>query len=174
VAVRGTSGAGKSTFAAELASRLGVRHIELDALHHGPNWAQPSAEEFQRRVRAAMQVAPDGWVCDGNYDSKLGTLITEAADVVVWLDPPLQTILQRLLRRTWHRIHNNVELWNGNRESWRTVFFERDALVWWAVRSFFRHRREWPGRGYVRLRSDRAARHWLDAITPPRTDCQES
>lgn len=174
VGVRGTSGAGKSTFASEVAYRLGVPHIELDALHHGPNWAQPTAEEFQQRVRAAMQAAPDGWVVDGNYDGKLGALVTGAADVIVWLDPPLHTILNRLLRRTFYRVRNNVELWNGNRESWRTAIWQRDALVWWAVRSFFRHRREWPGRGYVRLRSDRAARRWLAEISPPRTGCRES
>src|SRR5690348_18218982 len=90
--VRGTSGAGKSTFAAELATRLGVPHIELDALHHGPNWAQPTAAEFQARVKAAMAAAPDGWVIDGNYDSKLGGLVTGAADIVVWLDPPLYVV----------------------------------------------------------------------------------
>jgi adenylate kinase family enzyme len=37
VAVRGGTGSGKSTFARELARRLDVPHVELDALHHGPN-----------------------------------------------------------------------------------------------------------------------------------------
>src|SRR2546425_568451 len=68
VNVKGTSGSGKSTFAAELARRLDVPYVELDALHHGPNWSEPTDEEFQERVREAMAGAPDGWVIDGNYE----------------------------------------------------------------------------------------------------------
>ena len=45
IVVKGTSGAGKSTFAAELARRLDLVYVELDALHHGPNWTEASAEE---------------------------------------------------------------------------------------------------------------------------------
>ena len=54
IVVKGTSGAGKSTFAAELAPRLGLPYIELDALHHGPNWSAPTAEEFRTRVGAVL------------------------------------------------------------------------------------------------------------------------
>jgi adenylate kinase family enzyme len=160
--IRGTTGAGKSTLAQCLAERLGVPHIELDALHHGANWAQPTREEFRARVQAAMAAAPDGWVIDGNYDSKLDSLVTSAADVVVWLDPPLHRLLRRVVARTFFRITRRVTLWNGNRESWRSALWGRDALIWWSMGSFFRHRREWPARGYVRLRSDREAQDWLE------------
>ena len=34
IVIKGTSGVGKTTFGAELAARLGVPFIELDALHH--------------------------------------------------------------------------------------------------------------------------------------------
>jgi adenylate kinase family enzyme len=37
--VVGTSGSGKTTMAAHLARALGVVHVELDALQHGPDWA---------------------------------------------------------------------------------------------------------------------------------------
>jgi adenylate kinase family enzyme len=172
--VRGTTGSGKSTFSAELARRLGVPHIELDALHHGPNWAQPTPEEFRERVAAALASARDGWVVDGNYDSKLGSLVTDAADTVVWLDPPLPMVLGRLLRRTLRRIVHRVELWNGNRETWATAFWGRDALLWWAFGAHFRHRRHWVGRGYIRLHSDHAARAWLEQTVTCRTDSRGS
>src|SRR5690242_12930480 len=98
--VRGSSGAGKSTFAAELARRLALSYIELDALHHGPNWSAPTAEEFTARVREAMAASPAGWVVDGNYDSKLGETVVGAADTIVWLDLPFRIKLRRLWRRT--------------------------------------------------------------------------
>ena len=58
VNVKGTSGSGKSTFGRELAERLGVTYVELDALHHGPNWAESMVEEFQARVRKTMDANP--------------------------------------------------------------------------------------------------------------------
>src|SRR5215212_9956862 len=104
IVVRGVSGAGKSTFAAELADRLGLAYVELDALHHGPNWSAPTSDEFQARVCEAMDAAPGGWVIDGNYDTKLGETVAGAADTIVWLDLPLRVKLPRVWRRSLHRI----------------------------------------------------------------------
>ena len=170
IAVRGTSGAGKSTFAAELARRLGLAHVELDALHHGPNWSAPPAEEFRARVRAAMAAAPAGWVIDGDYDAKLGETVVGAADTIVWLDLPLRVTFPRLWRRTLHRIRHNVELWGGNRETWRDQFASRHSIFVWTIISHVKQRREWPARfggdpRLVRLRSDTAARCWLEGQT---------
>jgi len=169
VAVKGASGSGKTTLAAELARRLGVAHIELDGLHHGPNWSEPTAEQFRAIVQGAMDDHPDGWVIDGNYERKLDRLVTDAADTVVWLDMSLALLLGRLWRRTSSRIRQHVELWNGNRESWSTAFWGRDSLFAWTVRAFFRHRREWPQRfachpGFVRLRTPAEVRCWLDEL----------
>jgi len=150
-----------------LAEELGVPHIELDALHHGPDWAEPRLEEFRQRVEAA--IAGDGWVVDGNYGGKLGDLVLEGADLVVWLDPPLRTILRRLWRRTLHRIRNRVELWSGNRETWRNVFLSRDSLFLWVLKTHFRRRRELTAKlarfQAVRLRSPEAADAWLERFT---------
>ena len=161
VNVKGISGSGKSTFSRELAERLGVPYLELDAIHHGPNWTEASAEELQARVREFMANAPDGWVIDGNYESKLGDLVLDAADAIVWLDLPLRLALRRLWRRTLTRI------WSGNRESWRGGFWGRDSLFAWTLRSWVRHRRRWPRKfagdpRVVRLRSVEEARRWLE------------
>ncbi len=167
VNVKGISGSGKSTFSRELAERLGVPYLELDAIHHGPNWTEASADELQARVREFMAGAPDGWVIDGNYESKLGGLVLEAADEIVWLDPPLRVALRRLWRRTVTRIRDDVELWSGNRESWRGGFWGRESLFAWTLRSWVRHRRQWPRKfagdpRVVRLRSAEDARRWLE------------
>ncbi len=170
VNVKGISGSGKSTFAVELARRLELPYIELDALHHGPNWSEPTAEEFRTQVRDAMDAVPDGWVIDGNYESKLGDTVLREADTIVWLDLPFRVKARWLWRRSAHRIRGGVELWHGNRESWRGVLLGRDALFWWMVRGHFRHRRRWPRRfegdeRVVRLRSVEEARRWLDTTS---------
>ena len=166
ILVLGASGNGKTTVACTLAARLGVPHVELDALHHGPNWSEPPADEFRRRVAAALD--GDGWVADGDYSSKLGDLVLERADTVVWLDQPLPLILWRLWRRTYRRIRRREELWSGNRESWRGAFWGRESLFVWTIRSHFRKRRTLPERfarhphlEVVRLRSPRAVERYL-------------
>jgi adenylate kinase family enzyme len=168
ITVRGSSGSGKSTFSQELARRLGLTWIELDALHHGPNWSAPTPEEFRERVRAALAAAPNGWVVDGDYDGKLGDTVLGAADTIVWLDIPLWVSYPRMVRRSLHRIRHDVELWNGNRETWRDQFASRESIFYWTLRLHLRQHRTWPARfgddpRLVRLRSAAEVRRWLDA-----------
>jgi adenylate kinase family enzyme/ADP-ribose pyrophosphatase YjhB (NUDIX family) len=167
--VKGESGAGKTTVSQELASRLGLPWVELDALHHGPDWTEASADQLQAKVRGFMDASPGGWVIDGNYERKLGGLVVDAADTIVWLDLPLRVKLRRVWRRTRARIRGELKLWNDNVETWRSAFWGRESLFAWTIRSHFRHRRQWP-RLYggdprvIRLRSETEIREWLATL----------
>jgi adenylate kinase family enzyme len=169
VAVVGGSCSGKTTVARKLSTILGVPHVELDALHHDPGWQEPTGEVMQARVRAALASAPAGWVVDGNYRAKLGTLVLERADTAVFLDPPLPVAFGRALRRTLVRTITGEELWNGNREELRHLF-TRNWIPWWVLRTHRRYRREIPERvaahdlELVRLRSGGAVERWLQSI----------
>jgi len=143
--IASASGCGKTTVGRTLAGRLGVPFHELDALNHGPNWTEATPDELRARVEPLLE--GDGWVIDGGYQGKLGDLVLEAADVVVWLDLPRRVWLPRLLRRTIRRIVTREELWAaGNRETMRTALVGRDALFPFALRAFRRRRREYSGR----------------------------
>ena len=142
-------------------------HIELDAIHHGPNWTEERVEVFRAKVDEAT--AGDAWVVDGNYERKIGDLVLERADLVVWLDLPLRTALRRLWARTRGRIKDGTELWaTGNRESWRTAFWGRESLFAWTIRSHLRRRRTAPVRlarfPVVRLRSPADVDRWLESL----------
>ena len=166
IAVVGTSGSGKTTVARKLAERLGLPHVELDALFHGPGWTETPVEEFRRQVASATEA--EGWVVDGNYETRLGDLVLERADTVVWLDLPLPLALSRVTRRTIRRIRTREELWSGNRESWRGGFFGWESMFVWTIRTHVRRRREVPERltrhphlHVVRLRSAREVADYL-------------
>jgi len=174
VAIVGTTGSGKTTLARRLATCLGLRHIELDALHWDPNWSEAAIDVFRDRTSRAL--AGDGWVVDGNY-SKVRDIVWGRADTVVWLDYPLWLVLTRLLRRTVWRGVARTELWNGNRERLWPQLCSRDSLILWALQSYPRHRAEYPRLfqrpeyqhlSAVRLRSARAAVAWLARV------CQRS
>jgi adenylate kinase family enzyme len=170
VSVIGGSCTGKTTLSRELAARLGVPHVELDALHHDAGWQEAPAEVLRARVEAALDGAQEGWVVDGNYHGKIGTYVQERADTVVVLDLPHRTALRRVLWRTLRRSVTREELWNGNRESLRLAF-SRDSIVWWVVRQHGKYMTKWQPRlaplthlEIVRLRSSHEVREWLQSI----------
>ena len=123
-----------------LAERLHARHVEIDALWHGPNWEPCGEDELRRRVSAATD--GDGWISDGTYHTIIGDLVLERADTIVWLDLPARIVMWRLLRRSWVRKRDKVELWHGNREApWREQI---RWLFWPAFKRVFENRRRLP------------------------------
>ena len=170
IAVVGTTGSGKTTMARRIAQRLALKHVELDALHWGPDWTPAPIELFRERTAQALD--GDAWVVDGNY-GKVRDIVWSRADTVVWLDYPLLVILGRLVWRTLRRIITREELWQGNRERFVAQFASRDSLFLWALRTYPRRRREYPALlqrpehvrlTVVHLRSPGDARDWLASL----------
>ena len=144
------SGCGKTTFGQALAERIGVPFVELDAIHWQAGWCELDAAELRRRVGPI--VSGDAWVIDGSYRGKLGDLVLDAADTVVWLDLPRSVWLPRLVARTIHRVVRREELWNGNRETLRGAVSGPDSLLAYALRTAPRRRQRYPRElGHLRL-----------------------
>jgi adenylate kinase family enzyme len=130
IAVVGSSGAGKTTLSLALSHNLQVPHLELDGLFHQPGWTELDLADFRDRVTDFA--ASDSWVIDGNYE-RTRDLVLERADTVVWLRMRRSLVLYQVLRRTFRRLLHREELWNGNRESLRSVLSvqpERSIVVW--------------------------------------------
>ena len=106
--------------------RLGIgrgsvsRIYELDALHHGPNWAEPTLEEFRARVEPVVRV---GVLGDRRRVPRKARRSRARAEpiIVVWLDLPLHVWLPRLVRRTARRVIQPRGTLDGNRERLRDV-----------------------------------------------------
>jgi adenylate kinase family enzyme len=96
VLVIGSGGSGKSTVAKEVARRLRLPLVHLDALYWQPGWRATPKSAWEGVVR--QLVATPSWVMDGNYGGTLDVRLA-ACDTVVFLDLPRVTCLWRVLRR---------------------------------------------------------------------------
>jgi adenylate kinase family enzyme len=170
IVVLGTSGSGKTTLAKTLSQRLGLRHVELDAIYWQPDWTPTPAPQMRDRVAEATR--DGGWAVCGNYRS-VRHLTCGAADTVVWLDYPMSRVAWQVTRRTFARWWTGETLWAGNRERLWTQFTSKDSLFLWVINSWRIHRRDYPaflrelriaGKRVVRLRSPRDTARWLDSI----------
>lgn len=167
--VIGPSGSGKTRLCARLAELLQARHVEIDALWHGPNWESCGPEELRRRVSAATE--GDDWISDGTYHTIIGDLVLERAETVAWLDLPVALVMWRLVRRSWVRKRDKVVLWHGNREErW---FDQIRWLIWPAFKRAFGNQRRLPAHfarypqlQVQRLRSDADVEAFVQSIQP--------
>jgi len=139
--VFGTTGSGKSTLAKAIGSRLGIPYFEMDALHWNPGWVGTPIPEFRRKVEAVT--GGEAWVMEGQY-SQVRDIYMGRADAAVWLDYPFPLVFYRLLRRTLARVIDQKTVCNGNYETWRGTFWNKESILLYAFRSHWRNRREYP------------------------------
>jgi len=168
IVVAGTSGSGKTTLAQRIARVLGITHVELDSLYHGPGWTpRPS---FVRDVHDFA--AGPAWVTEWQYREVLDHLAGRA-ELMVWLDPPRSRVMRQVIVRTVRRRLRGEELWIGNTEPpLRTVFTDREHMIRWAWNTHRRtpervlalHDRR-PDLPIVRLRSRADIDRWLAALS---------
>ncbi len=141
VAVVGSSGSGKSTFARRLGAVLALQVVELDAINWQAGWRDLNThdpEEFARRVAAA--VAGEAWVTDGNYGRVLPIILRRATHIV-WLDYERRVIMPRVLRRSFQRSLSRREIWpgTGNVETWAS-WLDKEHPIRWSWDTFARRR----------------------------------
>jgi adenylate kinase family enzyme len=143
IVIIGTTSTGKSTLAEQIAQRLDLRCIDLDALHWEPEWHPAPLEVFRARVTEAT--SSGRWVVAGNYSS-VRDLLWGSAEVIIWLDYSLPLIFGRLWKRTWRRWWHNELLWGTNRESmWKHFqLWSEESLFHWLFKTYWRRKREFP------------------------------
>ena len=143
IVIIGTTSTGKSTLAEQIAKRLDLYCIDLDALHWEPNWQSAPPEVFRARVVEAT--SSGRWVVAGNYSS-VRDLLWSQAEVIIWLDYSLPLIFGRLWTRTWRRWWHNELLWGTNRENMlhHLKLWSDESLFHWLFKTYWRRKREFP------------------------------
>lgn len=141
IAVIGSSCSGKTTLSIELEKRLGIKRIELDAINWLPDWQELEHDKFREIV--TRETEKGAWVVDGNYGSRIGRLVLNRADTIIWLNLPFLTVYRRLFPRIYRRVVKGQELWNGNRENLFNTLFDKDSLLYWIPRRYWTSQRRY-------------------------------
>jgi adenylate kinase family enzyme len=103
VAIVGSGGSGKSTFARGLSQITGLRLFHLDEYYWRPGWVETPREEW-RAVQSEL-VADERWIIEGNYSGTYD-LRFDRVDTVIVLSPSRRVCVYRVLKRVavnWHR-----------------------------------------------------------------------
>ena len=161
IIVLGCSGSGKSTLAVALAARLGLPFVPTDDIYWRGAWEPTPADEVRAWLRGTTM--RENWVLDGNFDAQRD-LAWSRANLIVWLDFPLPTVMLRVLRRNLTWWLTGATVWGGQRMTLRkAVNGARHALTSHGLK-----RRDYPGwlasldaARVVRLRSPGAVARWL-------------
>lgn len=132
--VIGTSGSGKSTFSRELANRLNLPYIEMDALYWKDDWKFANDEELMENIRKITE--SEKWLLDGNYN-RTQPIKWKNVQTIIWLDYPFYLVFYRVLKRSIARLFDKKTLWGtNNRESFQKSFLSKDSIIVWMWTSF--------------------------------------
>ncbi|RDU35527.1 DNA topology modulation protein [Neobacillus piezotolerans] len=96
IAIIGSGGAGKSTFARKLGKKLGKKVYHLDALFWKPGWVPMDRNDFLHLQNGIME--GDEWIIDGNFGGTMDARL-EKADTVIFLHYSTIRCLYRVVKR---------------------------------------------------------------------------
>ncbi len=168
----GTTGSGKTTLARLLQEKLSLPHIELDDLYWLSNWQQRSSEEFTQIVKE--ETSTSKWVASGNY-RQIKEYMMDQADVIVWLDYSFFRVFSQLFKRTMRNIYTKTPISGGNQETLYLQFFSSKSILWWAIKTHLRRRRNYTQmmtqgaykHKWVRIRNRHECKRFIQNITRP-------
>ena len=112
ILVVGTSGSGKTTIAQAIAARTGAPHFASDDFYWEQDW-KPSPIARVDRLLGEVLDKPS-WVLDGNFEHRWESVWNQA-DLIVWLDYSLPTVLWQVARRNIGWFFSRRIIWSGNR-----------------------------------------------------------
>ena len=180
--VVGNSCSGKSTFGQQLASKLNIPFVELDALNWEPDWVGLNQTDPEKLVRRIIKsTAGNEWLVAGSYLFFCKQIFWPRLQTVIWLDLPMHLLIYRMITRSWVRWRSKELLWGTNYEKfWPQLMFWRkeESLLWWIVtqqkkrRDGLRQSMEdpnWNHIEFIHLKSRREIDEFLDSLVKEQT-----
>jgi len=120
ISIIGHSGSGKSTLAKRLSEKFNIPYLQIDRFwfEAGGVKLKRGDNEGDQRIKSYVKdkvlefIKQDSWVSDGWY-SKLQPLISEKADLIIFLDIPLYCrLFNHLVRIIKTDRHKELTKWD--------------------------------------------------------------
>ena len=137
IIIVGVSGSGKTYTAKKLGKLLNIHSYDLDEYYWNPNWQKKDRQEFTNTVTKI--VSAETWIVSGNFSS-FDQAIWQRCDSVIWLDYSFFRCLAQSLKRSLKRIVYKIPCCNGNYETFSQLFFSRNSIILWVLRSYNKRR----------------------------------
>lgn len=96
VLIIGNSGAGKTTFAKNLAEKLSLPLIHLDKIYWQGDWEHLTRKEFDTVLQGELE--KPSWIIDGNFDRTISHRL-KYCDTVFFFDVPTVVCLWGITKR---------------------------------------------------------------------------
>ena len=111
ILIIGNAGAGKTTFAHQLASKLQLPLIHLDKLYWCGDWGHVSKEEFDCLLQTELEKTE--WIIDGNFNRTIPHRL-KYCDTVFYFDFPMLVCLWGITKRIIQNYGKTREDMGGN------------------------------------------------------------
>jgi adenylate kinase family enzyme len=124
VAVVGSGGAGKTTFATALAGRTGLPVVHLDEHYFRPGWIPTPRPEWRRWQEERF--AGSRWIAEGSYDHTLDVRLSRADTVIILAPPGWRCVWSGL----WRSVRNRGRAVQAAGCPERLLFLRPDFYRW--------------------------------------------
>jgi len=139
IIITGTTCTGKTTLGKKLSKECAIKQIDLDDLHFLPNWIEKEKSVFVRDVIKETKKY-DNWIVTGSYQTLLKDTIWQEANLIVWLDYPLNLILRRYFIRTFKRVVLKEKCCGKNYETLSKTF-SKESLFLWIFKTYWKRKK---------------------------------
>lgn len=130
IVVFGTTGSGKSTFAAAVAKARDMPFIELDLINWRPGWVDRSQLDLAGFISDVENaISDESWVATGSYGIVRERLWACATDLV-FLDLPRSTIMAQVIKRSFKRAASGKDVFPGCKEGWSRMLDPEHPITW--------------------------------------------
>jgi len=137
IVIIGVSGCGKTTLGKKLSKDLGIKLYDLDEFYWLENWVKRDKQEFVKLIKQAAN--EDSWIICGNA-SKYRHYFWPQADLIIWLDLPLYTLIYRGIKRGIKQYFTKEKICNGNTQNLKQLCY---LVFYWILKSYPKRKKDY-------------------------------